>query len=454
MKYFAFCLLLTSLLLSAPVPVRAAQDNETLRLTLPEAVALALADNPDIALTRHRQQSATASIKAARGRFLPSLQGNAGSSENFRQQSSSNGSNEYQNADLQLTANLNLFNGFADNAGLDASRQQLQAADANLQHQRQTLAFTVASRFIAVLSNDELTQVAAQNLQSQQDLEHQIKAFYKAGVRTVTDFYQQQAATAQAEFRLLDARRNLQVGKLQLLQALGRAPTTAIEALPPDTQSLNKKLENLDLAQSVAQALAARNDLRAQQKQIAAARQQIRVAEAGYLPTLDLQATGGSSYNNAVSGGGFAGQLDDNRSVSLGLKLAVPIFDRNQTRSSVAQARISAADAASNLLKLQQQVGLEVGQALADYQRARQQLTTAGRQLDYARQALTASEGRYKVGAATWVELSTARTTFVQAQGDEVSARYAVLLQGLNIGYSRGDLELLLQLLTTQEKSS
>ncbi len=132
----------------------------------------------------------------------------------------------------------------------------------------------------------------------------------------------------------------------------------------------------------------------------------------------------------------------------------MPIFDRDQTRSNVAQARIGEADAATTLLKLQQQAGLEVGQALADYQRAKLQLSTAGRQLDYARQALAASEARYKVGAATWIELSNARSVFVQAEGDEVRARYAVLLQGLNIGYARGDLDALLALLTPKENPS
>jgi outer membrane protein len=454
MKSHLVFLFLAWPLLFFPGNGAAAGSNQTLCLTLPHAVALALADNPDIALYLHRQQSATISVEAARSQYLPSLQGSASGSENFRQQTTSGWSDPYQNADLQLTASLNLFNGFADTASLDAARQKLLAAGADVRRQQQVLAFTVASRFIAVLSTNELVKVAAQNLKSQQELARQIEAFYQAGVRTLTDFYQQQAATSQAEFDLLDAERNQQISKLQLLQALGRVPPVSIEVLPPDTGILIEELEDLELATVFEQALATRSDLLAQQKQIVAARQQIRVAEAGYLPSLDFQAVGGSSYSSASGDENFTGQLDDNRGASLALKLAIPIFDRDQTRSSVAQARIGAADAASNLLKLEQQIGLEVGQALADYQRVRRQLVTTGHQLEYARQALDASEARYRVGAATWSELSIARTTYVQAQGAEVRARYAVLLQGLNIGYTRGDLDALLSLFATQETSS
>jgi outer membrane protein len=447
-------LLVAILLLSMETFAHAVDSGAALSLTLPQAVALALRDNPDLALSRHRRQSAAVSVEAARGRFLPSLQGSAGATQNYVHQAAPGAPEAYRSANAQLLADLNLFNGFADSADLDSSRFQLQAAAAGLERQGQTVAFTTASRFIAILADGELVQVAEQNLKSQQDLEQQIDAFYQAGVRAVTDLYQQQAATAQAEFALLDARRNLQVDQLQLLQTLGRTPPASIEALPPDTRALDSALQNLDPARAFDQALAARPDLRAQQQQIAATREQTRAAKAGYLPSLDLQAATGTSYSGAGGRGSVGSQFDDNRGASIGLALSVPIFDRDQTRSNVAQARIGEADAATTLLKLQQQAGLEVGQALADYQRAKLQLSTAGRQLDYARQALAASEARYKVGAATWIELSNARSVFVQAEGDEVRARYAVLLQGLNIGYARGDLDALLALLTPKENPS
>lgn len=430
-----------------------ATSNEPIRLTLPQAVELALSDNPDLALSRQRLQSAEVSVAAANGQFLPSLQGSASAKESFRQQTSPGVPDESHSSDLQLTASLNLFNGFADRSKLDASRQQLQAADASLQRQQQIVTFSVVSRYTAVLINRELVQVAEQNLESQHDLQQQIEAFYQAGTRPVTDHYQQQAAAAQAEFSLVDARRNLQVAKLELLQTLGITLPGTLDVLPVEGQALVAELGDPDPLQSLEQALTSRPDLIAQQFQMTAARQQTRVARAGYLPSLDLQASVGTSYSSASDDGGFADQLDDNRGASLGLALSIPIFDRDQTRTSVAQARIGEADARTNLLKLKQQVGFDVGQAIADYRRARLQLNATGLQLAYAGQALAASEERYRVGATTWIELSTAQSVFVKAQGDQIRARYEVLRQGLNIGYTRGDLATLLNLLTVQESS-
>ena len=52
-------------LLLVAMTLAATAWGEPLRLTLPQAVKLAWADNPDIALSQHRQQSAAVSIEAA-----------------------------------------------------------------------------------------------------------------------------------------------------------------------------------------------------------------------------------------------------------------------------------------------------------------------------------------------------------------------------------------------------
>ncbi len=454
MRNCILLLILSILLVTLDGLARAADSEGTLRLTLPQAVVLALAANPDLTLSRSQERSAVVAVETARGRFLPDLQASGSGRENWQHQAPPGTSDEYRTVNLGLASSLNLFNGFADSAGLGSARQQLQAASATLERQRQTIAFDTASRFIAVLSDQELVQVAEQNLTSQKALQEQIDAFYRAGVRSVTDLYQQQAATALAQFNLINARRNLQVDRLQLLQTLGQNPPTTVEVVAPGAVDVGAALPNLDLAELYRQALLARPDLTAQERQLEASREAIRVARAGYLPTLALQADAGSNYNSQ-SHGSLSGQLgDDNLGASIGVALSVPIFDRDQTRTSVAQARLGADDAATRLAKLRQQVGAEVGQALSDYRSAEEQLTAATEQLSYARQALAATEARYRVGASTWIELSTARSTLVQAQGDEVRARYAVLLQGLNLGYAAGDLDPLLNRLNPQEHSS
>lgn len=432
-------------------PVAAFGENSV--LSLGQAISLALSANPDLALVEQQRNSAELSVAAAQGRYQPTLQASSSLSENYQHDPPAGSSEDSRSASLQLSANLNLFNGFADRATLDGADRQLQAAQADLLRQRETLIYDVASRFVDSVIAGELVLVAEQSLANEQAQQKQIEAFQQSGVRTLADLYQQQAATAQANYQLSDARRNLETSRLQLLQLLGVEQPTSLQLRSPDPAVLEPSLNDLTLDQLLARALSDRGDLQAQQQRIAAAREQTRVARAGALPTLDLQASTGSSYSS-LSDGGVSEQLgEDNLNSSLMLKLAIPIFDRDQTRTQVAQAHLDELSAKTRLAKLRQQLLTQLGQTLADYQAALAQRFSANQQLQAAQQALKAVEARYRAGAATWVELSAARNSAVEAEADEVRARYAVLQKGLDIGYQRGDLLDLLQLLTGNEDS-
>ena len=270
----------------------------------------------------------------------------------------------------------------------------------------------------------------------------QIRAFFQAGSRPVTDLYRQQAETSQAELDLLTARRNLEVDSLTLLNTMGQLPSAPIEVVTPADLAVDEGLIGADLQESYRKALTLRSDLLAQHDQMVSARERVREARAGYLPSVDLVADAGSDYSNLSSKRDFNSQfLDDNGSAMVGISVSIPIFDRDQTRTSVALARIRQADALTNLAKIRQQIGLEVGQALADYRTARKQLEVAKVRLTYSLQAWEAAQARYEVGAASWVELSEAWSAFVSARNDEIKARYQVSRQGLAVGYARGDLE-------------
>ncbi|MBN2429663.1 MAG: TolC family protein [Deltaproteobacteria bacterium] len=412
------------------------------RLSLAEAVNMALVHNPDIHLARHQEESAAVSVERARGIFQPSLQAAAQARENYLQKAASGGSENFETGNFSFSSALNLFNGFGDTAGLVASRQELGAATKTLKREQQTIAVAAASEFLVVLVDQKLEEAAAENLASQEKLLEQIRAFFQAGSRPVTDLYRQQAETSQAELDLLNVRRNLEVDTLTLLNTMGQAPAMPMEIVPPVELELGEALTGTSLHESYRQALILRPDLLARQDEIASTQERVREARAGYFPSVDLVANAGSDYNSFSSDRNFSSQLfEDNGSGMIGISVSIPIFDRDQTRTSVALAKIRQTDAITTLAKIRQQIGLEVGQALADYRTARKQLEVAKARLTYSTQAYEAAQARYKVGAASWVELSEAWSALVTARNDEIKARYQVSQQGLAVGYARGDLE-------------
>ncbi len=442
------------LTISTPPAIAADAGSTLLRLSLSEAVVLAMSEHPAMILARNRQESAGVSLQGVRDSFLPDLQANANVTERYAQQPPGGDDSDYRSMSVGLSSRLNLFNGFADAAALDGARVQLDAATAELSRQQQTIALNAATAFIAVLSDRELVAAAEENLAREEALLEQVDAFYRSGIRSVTDLYQQQAARAQAESDLLDARRNHEVAQLQLLQSLGQQPPLDVELLPIDPFALVEPLRGLDLSLSIKQALLQRPDLLAAQWQVEVAKAGVAEARSGYQPRLDLVASVDSGYSSLNSGRNLGAQLSrDQGSAAIGLNLSLPIFDRFQTKSSVSQAEITERNASVEVMRLQQLIGVEVGQALADYRRAELQLTVARIRLDAARQALEAAEARYRAGVVSWVDRAAARASFVNSQATEVQARHALLQQGLAVGHARGDLQRLLTRLTPGKES-
>ena len=62
-------------------------------------------------------------------------------------------------------------------------------------------------------------------------------------------------------------------------------------------------------------------------------------------------------------------------------------------------------------------------------------------------------EERYRVGAATLVELTQARTNYTEAGYERVKARYGLITQGVAVAYYQGDGERMQELLAKWENA-
>jgi outer membrane protein len=415
-----------------------------------------LEKNPGLQQAANQVETSAISLAQRRADFAPDLNLNLTAAERFDKAFDPVGggsdNRDYETASGALGSSVNLFNGFGDIAALRGAEWQLAGQRDTFTREEQTLIFATVSAFLQLLSDRELIRVRAENLEGNRRQLEQIEALYRAGNRPVSDFYQQQAETSSAELDLLVAERNYAVSRLQLLQTIGLSPTTAATPLAPPLESLETALVAEPPEVLKIDALAQRADLLAGEKQLEVTREQLTEAQAGYWPTLNLATSINSDYTSLNEDTGFSDQfLDDNPSAVIGLTLAVPIFDRQQTRHQVALARIRQSDARLSLLQQQLQAETELGQAYQDFGTAQKLIGVTVARLTAARQALDAVEERYRVGAATLVELTQARAQFVEAGFERVKARYGLIKQGAAVAYYQGNWERMQTLLAQWE---
>ena len=413
-------------------------------ITFDDAIRIALRQNTTLLQANNSAALSSATVRQQRLSFLPDLRFTTNTGQNYgRTFSEDEGriiDQTTQSVNASVSSSVTLFNGLTNVASLRSAQLSEDAGERNVKRAEQTVAFTVASNFLALVQQQEQLRVQRENLAAQEAQEEQIKAFVDAGSRPISDLYQQQAAVAAARSQVVNAERAFELAKVDLIQTLQLDPRGSYAFAPPALDTASKANATFSLDSLLTRALGQRSDLFAQQSLVSAASQNVKAANGSRWPSLSLSAGYNSAYSSATPIG-FTDQLNQRRGGSLAIGLSIPLFDRGTTDLAAQRAQIAEDNARLDLKDRQQQVGLEVRRAYLDYRAATQQLDAAEAQLRAAALALQASQQRYNVGAATLLEVTQARATQLQGASALVTARYGLLFQRTLIGYYIGDLD-------------
>lgn len=422
-------------------------------VTFEEAVRIALDQNVSLRQAENRVELQTRDVFQRRMDFLPDLSfftsGSRGSG--FTQdQAGNNIAFTNQTVSGQVATQVNLFRGFADVASLEQARYSRNASEYAYDRARQDVVFDVVDNFLLHVNAREQVGIHQENLEAQRQQLEQIQEFVNVGARPISDLYQQQALTAQAELQVLNAERDAELSKTRVIQVLQLDPFGEYEFTAPAIENVEFSPESYDLNALLQTAFDRRVDIEAQEERIRAADQGIRIARSTYWPTINLNGAYRSNFSPDAEEG-FFNQLDLNRGNSVGFSISYPIFDRFSRGTTVQQAEVERENARLDLQLLRHQVALQVRQAYLDYLTNEKRLQVTETQERAARQALEAAEERYNVGAGTLVELTQARAQFVEAASGRVQARYDFLFQSKLVDYYVGRLDPSQPLLQAQD---
>ncbi len=428
-----FVILLSPGRAAAQLTPRAAPSRE---LTLQEAIAIALAQNSTVRFARNAAALDSLNVRQARNAFLPTLSASSQTSQGFG--AGSRGSNS-RSLSAGVSSGVTIYNGGQNTNALQQARLELQASGQLVNRSRQTVVFVVASDFLDLITQQQQLGVQQENFTAQEQELAQLQRLVGAGTRPIGDLYQQQAAVAARRLALVNARRATEMAKVNLIQELLLDPRLDYGFVTPTSLSTDSlPAFNLDSLMSVA--LARRVDIQAQALRVQAAEREVKIAEGGRLPLVTGNAGYSTGYNSATDGA-FATQLDQRRGGSLGIGVSVPILDRGAVSIARQRAQVQLENERLTLRNQEQSVALEVRRAYLDYVAAGEQLAAANAQQAAAALALRAAQSRYQVGLATFVEVTLARATLVEAQSAVVSARSSLSFQQALMSYYTGVLD-------------
>lgn len=429
----------TGLAAQQPAPSRSLTP-----ITFDQAIKIALDQNVTLKQAKNSASLNSAAVAQQKLAFLPNLSLSTNTAQdygrNFNQSEGRIVDQTTNTLNAGLSSSVTVFDGLKNVASLKSARLDEAAGEQDLARAKQTVVFTVASNFLALVTQQEQLRVQEQNLTAQEAQEQQIAQFVRAGSRPVSDLYQQQASVASARSAVVSTRNAIELAKVDLMQTLQLDPRGTYEFQPPAIADSAVATRSYNLDELLDRAFARRADIDAQESRVSAAEQDVRAAAASKWPTISL--SGG--YNSGVSSASdasFLDQINQRRGGSIGIGVSIPLFDRGNTQIATQRAQIQSDNARLALQNQRQQVALEVRRAYLEHQAAQQQLAAAEAQRRAAELAVTTTQQRYQVGAATLVELTQARATQVQASSAYVNARYNLIFQQSLMSYYTGELD-------------
>jgi outer membrane protein len=390
---------------------------QQLEVSLDEAVRRALQVQPAMVQARGDQRTAAAGRRSALGAFLPSLSTSwSASRSNVSRIDPTTGRPvppEYTHT-VGLSATMTLFDGLNRFASVRASAAQQDAAEAGYVSQRYQTTLATKQVFYDALAREELVRVAeAQVRRAEQQLQISIEKL-RAGSATRSDSLRSTVEFGNARIALLQARANLATAQANLGRQIGvdalvrAAPDTALPTLP-DTAAL--RAGPLESAPQVQQADALAR----------AARADVLARRSLYVPTVTV------SYNDNHQGTGFPeffGFGSYNETFSWRFGLSWTLFNGFARESQNTAAAVARDNAVARAGDARRAVGAEMTQQLAALTTAFEQIDIARANLAAATEDLRVQQERYRVGAATILDLLTSQASLTQAEVNLVQTRF------------------------------
>ena len=391
--------------------------------------------NPDLRQSAANRDAAFEKINEARSPLLPQL--GLGADYTY-----TNGFRDSNGVDTNVTSgSLQLTQTIFDMSKWRALTLQEKTAgiqDVTFQTDQQTLILNTATAYFNVLSAiDALSYTEAQKQAIYRQLDQTTQRF-NVGLVAITDVQNARSQYDTVLANEVSARNNLDNAVEQLRQVSGnyypQLASLNVDSFntskPDNVNSLLKQAESRNLTLLQARL---NQDL---------AREQIRYAETGHLPTVGLTASSSVS-DTSYSGSNASGASYADRNIgqnSVGLNFNLPIYSGGSVTSQVKQAQFNFVGASEQLESAHRNVIQTVRSSWNNINASISSIKAYEQAVVSAQSSLDASEAGYSVGTRTIVDVLDATTTLYNAKQQLSSARYNYLINQLNIKSALGTL--------------
>lgn len=425
-----------------------AQEHPTV-WNLQTCIDYALSENITIRKNRINAESSLVDVKTAKAALFPNLSFSTGQNIVNRpyQETSSivsgteilnSSSKTSYNGNYGLNASWTLYNG---NKRLNTIKQEKlnnQMAELDIATSQNEIEESIAQAYIQILYATESVRVNENTLKVSEAQRDRGKELLAAGSIAQSDLAQLEAQVSSDRYQLVTAQATLSDYKLQLKQLLELDGEEEMNlAIPQLDETL--VLSPLPAKRDVyLTALSLRPEIETGKLNVESSELGISIAKAGYLPTISLSAGIGTN-NTSGSDFTFTEQMKNGWNNSIGLSVSVPIFNNRQTKSAVQKAKLQRELSLLNLQDEQKTLYRTIESLWLDANMAQQRYAAAEDKLHSTETSYSLISEQFSLGMKNTVELLTEKNNLLQAQQEQLQAKYMAILNRQLLKFYQGE---------------
>lgn len=420
-----------------------AQTQESNVWSLRQCIDYAIEHNIDIQRAKNLTDQSTVDVNTAKWSRLPNVNGSASQNWSWGRGTSPKDNTIKDNINSSqlgfgAQTNIPIFTGFRLPNQYSLSKLNLKASIEDLNKAKEDLSINVASTYLQALLDLELQNIAQKQTEISKAQWNRLKELFNEGKASTAEVVEAEARVSQDEMNAVKAENTYKLSLLNLSQLLELPNPEKIELEAPVDEVVFTSLSPID--DIYLQSINNKPVVKAAQYRLSGSDKEIKIAQSGYYPELNLNAGLSTGYYSidGIAPEGFKTQLKSNLRKYVGLSLNIPIFNRFETRNRIRKAKLQKIGQALILDNTKKALYKEIQQAWYNALTAESKYNASLSSVEANQKSFQLISEKYANGKATSIEYNEAKFNLTKAQSEKVQSKYNYLFSSKIINFYKG----------------
>lgn len=345
-------------------------------------------------------------------------------------------------SNYSLSSGVTIFNGSKLTNQIRQTELNIASGQYSLETTKESISLSILDACLQVLYAEEQVKNTEKQIESTTSQVNLATERLATQLISQDDYAQVKSELASEKLTLANAESQLTLAKVNLMQLMELPVSDDFNLVHPEMGESVNQNRIPDVKEVYETALGIKPQIKNAEvnKEIAALDE--KIAKAGYYPSLSANAglsTGYSFTDDLLVGNDpYFDQLNNSIHPSVGLSLTIPIYQRNQVKTSVAAARIAYQDSELSEIDTRNQLRKNIEQVCQDVISAQVEYEASLGKYRATLESSLLSDEKFKQGLINSVDYQVTRTNLITAESQLLQSKYNLIFSYNILDFYKG----------------